>query len=59
MSSSHFFKFKKKKSHTFFFSSPFYPKVQQMVNEVQNKEFFEEQSEPATYNDCLETNPIP
>lgn len=29
-----------------------------MVNEGQNKEFFEEQSEPATYNYWLETNPI-
>lgn len=29
-----------------------------MVNEAQNKGFFEEQSEAATYNDWLETNPI-
>lgn len=29
-----------------------------MVNEAQNKEFFEEQSEPATSNYWLETNPI-
>lgn len=29
-----------------------------MVNEAQNKESFEEQSEPATHNNWLETNPI-
>ena len=29
-----------------------------MLNEAQNKEVFEEQSEPATYNDWLETRPI-
>lgn len=36
----------------------FYLKQQQIVNEAQNKEFFEEQSEYATNNYWLATNPI-
>lgn len=38
-----------KNDHTSF-SFSFYFKLQQMVNEAQNKESFEEQSEPATHN---------
>lgn len=46
------------KQATHSFQSTFCFKLQQMVNEAQNKESFEEQSEPTTYNDWLETSPI-